>query len=290
MRPFTIVFMVAISSTIFGSCQKELISNQDQYSKIYIPQAIEIPAVRDFQMADDIQYFTFGAGYGGVADLTSEISVYFKDDLSLIDQYNEKHQTNYLPMPAGAYTLSGTEAQIETGKTNSNALKVGVKTVGGLEPLKEYLLPISIAEVNKDITVNENLRTAYFLIKGTYFDCDRSDWSIHAVSSEDNVEIGLRVLDGNTSTMWHTAWRNGVPNPPHFIALDMKKEMAMHGIYMWPDHRNTQAPKNIDIHVSKDGQNWTLVGNYTLPNVIQRHTLYFDTTHLAKYFKITIHT
>ena len=64
----------------------------------------------------------------------------------------------------------------------------------------------------------------------------------------------------------------------------------MHGIYMWPDHRNTQAPKNIDIHVSKDGQNWTLVGNYTLPNVIQRHTLYFDTTHLAKYFKITIHT
>ncbi len=276
---------VAIS---FQSCKQELISSPEQYSKIYMPQAVDSPAVRNLIMTDTLQSIVFGAEFGGIENSPADIAVRFQDNLSLVSAYNTKSGTAYLPMPSSAYTLTGTEATIKAGGLTTGALRIKVKTVGGIEPLKEYLLPVSISEVNSSVPVNEKLRTTYFLIKGTYEDFIRSGWTIYQFSSEDNVQTSPLVLDGDVTTMWHTAWRNGTVNPPHFIAIDMKETKGMHGVYMWPDNRTTGAPRDIRIDVSTDGQNWSSAGDYTLPNTNERHTIYFSTLMQARYFKVTV--
>lgn len=272
----------------FQSCKQELISSPGQYSKIYMPQAVDLPAARNLVMADTLQSIVFGAEIGGVESADKDITIRFQEDLSLVNDYNTKNGSACLPMPASAYEFTGTTATIKAGGLSSDALKIKIKTVGGIEPLKEYLLPVSISETSSSVPVNEKLRTAYFLIKGTYQDFNRAGWSIFQFSSEDNVQTSPLVLDGDVTTMWHTAWRNGTVNPPHFIAIDMKATKTMHGVYMWPDNRTTGAPKDISIDVSEDGQNWSSAGDYTLPNTNERHTIYFSTVMQGRYFKVTV--
>ncbi|HEX6429663.1 MAG TPA: hypothetical protein VF008_18350, partial [Niastella sp.] len=59
------------------ACKKKLIDNTAQYSKIYMPQAIDYPAVRSLVMTDTLQYIVFGAAFGGVDDQSQWVNVQF---------------------------------------------------------------------------------------------------------------------------------------------------------------------------------------------------------------------
>jgi hypothetical protein len=59
------------------ACKKKLIDNPAQYSQIYMPQAIDYPAVRALTMTDTLQYIVFGAAFGGVDDQSQWINVQF---------------------------------------------------------------------------------------------------------------------------------------------------------------------------------------------------------------------
>ncbi|MGV3509202.1 MAG: DUF1735 domain-containing protein [Sphingobacteriaceae bacterium] len=213
-----LVILVAGVAVVLG-CKRELIANPDQYSKIYMPQAVDYPKVSELIMADTLQSIVFGAAYGGVSDQTNTINVKFKVDPSLVASYNTKNNTNYPLLPANSYELTGTEGVMQNGKVNTNALKIKVKTVGGLEPLKDYLLPITIDQVSPAIPVNDSLRTTYFKVKGTYADFDRSTWQVVGVSSQESTNAAPNILDGNTATNWHSKWRGGVVRHPHWSTV-----------------------------------------------------------------------
>lgn len=142
------------------------ISNPGDYVKIYMPQAAEAPAKRTFTMADTAQTIIFGAAYGGTDYPSRDIEVKFKADESLVTAFNAANGTDYEPLPAASYELMSSTGLIKKGALKTEPLKIKVRTKGVLEPFKQYLLPVSIEQIGGELQVNEDLRTAYFLVEG----------------------------------------------------------------------------------------------------------------------------
>lgn len=283
------IIIAGILIAVSTSCEKELIDNPDQYSRIYMPQAIEKPAERSFVMADTLQTIYFGAAYGGVDDQPNDINVSFKVSAALLDSFNIKNETDYSLMPEGSYSIEKNEAFIPSGNFNSEALKIKVKTVGGLEPLKDYLLPVTIEQVTPQVEINKELQTTYFLVRSEYEYFDRSEWSIVDVSSQEPPNIDSNVLDGNNTTSWHTAWKGGAPPHPHWIIIDMNQVNALHGFYFWPHNTaRTGNPVDINIEISMDGASWESLGNFNIGSDFKEQTVYLDQTVQARYFKVIV--
>lgn len=141
------------------------ISNPEDYVKIYMPQANEAPAKRTFTMADTAQTIIFGAAYGGPNYPLENIEVSFKVNASLVQEFNTINGTNYELLPQNSYTLEKTSSVIEKGTLKSEPLKIKVRTNGFLQAFKQYLLPVSIEQLNTQLPINESLRTSYFLVE-----------------------------------------------------------------------------------------------------------------------------
>ncbi|TCO47174.1 endo-alpha-N-acetylgalactosaminidase [Kribbella antiqua] len=92
------------------------------------------------------------------------------------------------------------------------------------------------------------------------------------VSSEDVGTGGAATsaLDGNPSTLWHSAWSE-VPTPagfPHHLTLDLGSSYQVDGFSYLPRQSGTNGMfKGYEIYVSTDGQSWgTPVATGEFPN------------------------
>ncbi|MET9961368.1 discoidin domain-containing protein [Streptomyces sp. NPDC006326] len=88
---------------------------------------------------------------------------------------------------------------------------------------------------------------------------DRTGWTATASDEETSSENGrgANVLDGNTSTIWHSKW-SGTPSPlPHSITIDMHRTTVVSALVYVPrpDGANGRVGE-YSISASTDGQNW----------------------------------
>ena len=64
-----------------------------------------------------------------------------------------------------------------------------------------------------------------------------TEWSIAACDSEERAgEDGSaeNLVDGQTANHWHTQWKGGEPNHPHYFAIDLGKEETIGGFRFTP--------------------------------------------------------
>lgn len=285
----TIYISAVILAVCTMACKKNLINDTAQYSKLYMPQAIDYPAVRTLTMTDTTQYIVFGAAFGGVDDQSQLINIQFSVNPALVDSFNRKNGTNYAQLPAGSYKLDNLVTDIPAGKVSSTPLRLAINTVGGLEPSKDYLLPVSIQQTDAGIPVNENLRTTYFQIRGEYKEYSRSVWKLQETSSEEAPNIAPNAFDNNTATVWHTQWKLAKPAHPHYLKVDMNATNSMHGFYFFGSNNTaTGNPQKVHVEVSADGNNWTNTGTYTFPNVYTKQTFYLNGPVNARYFRFVV--
>lgn len=282
-----------ISAIIFAACsmacKKKLIKEPGQYSKLYMPQAVDYPAVRSLIMTDTLQHIVFGAAFGGVDDQSQLINVQFSVNPALVDSFNKKNGTNYTMLPAGSYQLTNLATDIPAGKVSSTPLQFAVKTVGGLEVSKDYLLPISIQQTDASIPLNENLRTTFFQIRSEYQEYNRPAWTLLEASSQESPNIAPNSFDNNTTTVWHTQWRAAKPPHPHYVKVDMNATNSMHGFYFTgSNNTGTGNPQKVHVDVSVDGNNWTNTGTFTFQNVYTKQTFYLNNPVPARYFRFVV--
>lgn len=154
---------------------------------------------------------------------------------------------------------------------------------------KSAIYPLMIQEIWK---YNPLTRTG----GDTFFDLySRSGWSITASSEEASGEgaapqgRAVAVLDGDLTTFWHSNWAGSNPNPPHWLRIDMGKNLDIKGFKISQRHNN-QSVKNLKIETSLNGSDWTVIPGspilleritglqlFELPSVIN-----------CRYFKLTI--
>ncbi|GAB3651650.1 DUF1735 domain-containing protein [Echinicola sediminis] len=298
INPIGGMFMGLVLMT---SCDPDFVVEQpDQYTQLYMPQAVNSTSSHSLVLKDSVQYITFGAAYGGPYELGADIQVSFEAKPELVAEYNAANGTDYPVLPAESYELSATSVAIPAGSLASEGLKLNVNPINGFEFETKYLLPISIAAVEGDISLNESLKTAYFLIEANppvYEPFVRDGWTVVSVSSEETVGEGAgnghakHALDGNIGTFWHTQWYGGSPGPPHDIAIDMGESKLVSGLsFVQRQNRSTGDVNEIYVELSGDGENWTRVDIFpgNLPDDNANNPVFLKSPQTARYFKVTI--
>ncbi|WP_215223137.1 BT_3987 domain-containing protein [Echinicola shivajiensis] len=298
INPIGGMFMGLVFMT---SCDPDFVVEQpEQYTKLYMPQAVSASSSHSLVLKDSVQSIVFGAAYGAPYTLGTEINVSFAADLSMVDAYNDANGTSYPALPTESFELSSSSVSIPAGDMASEPLKVNINPINGFDFETQYLLPITITSVDGNITLNEELKTSYFLVEANppvYEPFIRTGWTIASVSSEETVGEGAgnghakHALDGEIGTFWHTQWYGGSPEPPHDIAIDMGESKLISGFsFIQRQNRSTGNVNEIYIELSDDGQNWTQVDIFpgSLPNDNNNNPVFLKSPQTARYFKVTI--
>lgn len=112
---------------------------------------------------------------------------------------------------------------------------------------------------------------------------DRTGWTVKYADSQESVGengVAANVLDGNTATIWHTQWYNGVAPLPHEIQLDLGRSYALNSLsYLARQDGGTNGMVGgYEIYVSADGTNWgTPVTTGTFARTTSEQTAAFPT-------------
>lgn len=121
---------------------------------------------------------------------------------------------------------------------------------------------------------------------------------IKASSEERNNEgtngFVSNLLDGSTSTFWHSQW-GGTPTGtmPYTIDYDNGEAVLTKGIFLvGRQGSENERPKDIDIYTSPDNETWTLEKAKVMPIVMpkngNRFTIDFVTPKNVQYFRVVI--
>ncbi|GIG57428.1 hypothetical protein Lfu02_18000 [Longispora fulva] len=87
--------------------------------------------------------------------------------------------------------------------------------------------------------------------------------STMSVASYDSQEtagengVATNVLDGDSATIWHTAWSASSPPPPHEIVLNLGANYAVSCLYQLPRQSGVNGRiAGYEVYVSTDGSTW----------------------------------
>lgn len=154
------------------ACSKKVdidldIPGAEKYTMLYMPQATSGLIEKPLSISDSVYKITYSGYIGGVESISGNVHLKFGVEPAMVDSFNVKNGTNYELLPEGSYTLGTTDAVIQPGTRTTGPLYVSVKTLGYIQPFQSYLLPVSITD-SRDVTLNSSLKTAYYLITGSY--------------------------------------------------------------------------------------------------------------------------
>lgn len=160
-----ITILIGVIMVLFtSSCKYDpTISNPEEYATIYMAQG---ESLREFifQQSKGSDRILIGANYGGVDEAPEDIRVKFEIDPSLVAQYNEANQTEFEQLPMNNISFPTQEAVIQKGKLQTQALPLDIDFTG-LPTFTSYLLPVKISSSSGNVSINEQLQTAYFRIE-----------------------------------------------------------------------------------------------------------------------------
>ncbi|MDR1718840.1 MAG: DUF1735 domain-containing protein [Dysgonamonadaceae bacterium] len=165
-----IVPLIVIAGLLFscGETVDDPMKDIAQYSNIYLRQAYDYPYLAQLDVSDEVQTIFFNACLGGYVSNNNNIAVNFAVSPESVAEFNAANGTNYPLLSAASYTIGQSQCVIPPGELNSSKVNINLVTEGYLIPGEPQLLPITISSVDEGFTVNEKLKTVYFLISGTY--------------------------------------------------------------------------------------------------------------------------
>jgi hypothetical protein len=270
------------------------------YTKIYMPEAVNNPVNYTLKITDSPQAIVYGAYYGGQDYPSQDIPVTFTVNNALVDSFNKANNTSYAVVPDGTYTLAKAASLIPGGQLSTGPLRITVRTngTGSIDALKNYLLPVTLSSAAAK--VNENLKTTFYTIKAQpdfkdYPNFDRTNWTIIGFSSQEangegpNNGRAIFTLDGNTTTYWHTQWQGGQPGPPHYLIIDMGVIKTIHGLsFLDRQSENSGKPNSVTVETSMDNVTWEAAGAFNLQNTKNLQQQFLSGFKQARYFKVNI--
>ena len=226
----------------------------------------------------------------------------FDIDNSLVETYNATNGTKYLPIDPSYLTFIKKDLAIGNGKMISEEMVEIFIDPSKISDLKlgQYLVPIKMISVKGGLEISSNLNTVYMHVivnndPGDIPVADRTGWTIADISSEEIEEEdtpGMKVLDGDRNTIWHSEWSKNCPPPPHHITIDMNKNVSLAGIQYVVRNTGSGAPQGLIVEVSENNFEWTKVAtfeNSELP--IERGAEFktiFTKLYRVRYFRLTI--
>ena len=162
-------------------------------------------------------------------------------------------------------------------------------------------LSVASAELNAqiaDLTVYnralgyDEVKELYdsYLLSADDIKISKEGWTAEADSVEENGASNegpaSYAIDDDTSTFWHTQYRNAKPECPHWLMIDLGEETEFDKIE-YVSRNGNGSVRDYVLEISDDGQNWTSVKEGEMPKD-GTTVLTFDTTQTARYIRLTI--
>lgn len=303
MRFLTSAFLLFIAASFCGCHDKVDLPDQsvDQYTKVYMPQAVDNPVNYHFNPDDTTTaQIIYGADYGGAGYPDQDVDIRFGINAAAIDSFNTANNTDYALLPSNSYALEDSNIVIKKGALNTEPLKITIFTKGdnAPDPGKTYILPLYIKQAS--VNINEQLRTTFYVVSirrdvSDYTDFDRANWTIADFDSQEPTGEGadnghaVNAIDNNPNTYWHTQWQAAQPGLPHYIVVDMGESKFVHGIrFLDRQDQNDGKPQNVQVFLSDDNKNWQLVLTTELANTTALQQLLMDKFTSGRYVKVLV--
>ncbi len=256
-------YILICFSLLVMSCDKTKDINWSEEGKIYMTQAQSSRSDLSAVISDTGHTFYFGASYGGLKYPSQDITVTFKLDNSLIDQFNATNGTSYQAMPTDKYTISGLSTVIPSGRTTSNGLSILIKTKDLVKDA-EYLFPIVLTSVSSG-TINPDLQTAYFRVKIVRKETDVTGTGVLTVSKDNSGGPGAgegssKLTDNNLNSKFLVFdFPAGL-----WMQLQLSQPQVIEQYKLTSGNDAPERdPKNWKFFGSNDGNTWTLLDERT---------------------------
>lgn len=204
--------------------------------------------------------------------VASDVKIGAQLDNSLINVYNTEHNTSYAPFPTGILNTDGLGAMIIKGSTTSSD---SITIPADLTKLKAltgtaYMAPIKLMSVSDPnvgkITSNTTIQVTYIVAtveqrkikylalatdaQGTLI-TSRANWVINFTPAPTTVGS---ITDGSTTTF--SRWTAS----PVQVDINLQATTNVTGIRLYTSNNATYIPTQVEVSVSTDGLNYTVVG------------------------------
>jgi hypothetical protein len=185
-------------------------------------------------------------------------------------------------------------------------------------PLEEYIIRYPSAKNNGDVfqypyhlnlfLLHENGQKSLFTYKYTFnnkvpvfsfntkTEIAKTGWQIVRPNTDEVAVDGNatgfldNMIDGNPATYWHSKYGAGATSYPHTFTVDMGASKTLTGFTVNQQNKLARSVKDIDLLVSSNGTDFTLVNSYVLVNSTANIAYDFPTAFTFRYFKIIAKT
>ena len=115
------------------------------------------------------------------------------------------------------------------------------------------------ARVDEAIRKDEAVQAASRL--KSFRTVDMSKWTLLKYSDEETEGEGdngraAQVIDGNSSTYWHSKWKNSKAPFPHYFIFDAGVETTITGISLYQSRESGYRARMYRLYTSEDGKTW----------------------------------
>lgn len=127
----------------------------------------------------------------------------------------------------------------------------------------------------------------------TYSKIPVTNAMIDTYTQETSEGPKANLVDGNTTTYWHSAWSSGVQPLPHWVKITSPTDLSLSQIrYYFRNNTSVNGrPTQIALETSTDGNTWTrewtsAAGLITSGANTQEQVLNLDKPYTSKFFRI----
>lgn len=159
-----------------------------------------------------------------------------------------------------------------------------------------YELKVKLAHENGNVT--ETIFTYTFMAGipvlnfSTRNELSKTGWTVTSFSSEEISGEGAtngraaNLIDGNTSSYWHSRWTGSAAVYPHEFVIDMGSIKTANGLSVTQRSGLSRAVKDAELFISDDGISFTSLSSYVFNNANGAQYFNFSSAKSFRYFKV----
>jgi len=126
----------------------------------------------------------------------------------------------------------------------------------------------------------------------TNFDIAKVKWTVKSTSSEHPGFEGIKAIDENPRTFWHTGREKKAPSNSQYIEINLGETLSLKGVSYLPrtDGKAGGICRQYKIELSLNGKDWTLAKKGVFDNIKNDPILrkvYFQDYREARYIRFT---
>ncbi len=212
-----------------------------------------------------------------------DIDYSFSIDPSLIDTYNQEHNTAYKLLPEDAYRIDLDGWQIKknmkSGRFKFTFVREALIPENGSSKFGDYILPLRLNSISSS-NINPDKNVMLYVISVVASKLDKSKWSIVSCSSDirtiedwETVEgsnyVPDNLIDGTSNNYWRSIWSEPTDFPCE-IVIDFGEDKDLYRVGIEAPASSNRKYYNsksgsVEVASSPEGP-WTSIADWTYPS------------------------